>query len=167
MLLIQCLASLPSQRANLLIELLKETFLVGGLTENFVSQPVSLLIPPVAAVPASVHFMFFPPNLVQPMHKHPGDRQLLLVTSSSLEVRYTEFGNAPLAEAMKIETINSNSMATIVIDEGIWHQFSVAADGMGAVAFSFHPLDVGDPEVEFAQPNLMERLTVFLDGGNA
>ncbi len=66
----------------------------------------------------------------------------------------------PTRDDFEVVTFKVGQVGTLVIPSDVWHQFEVDSEGDGAIAFSFHPLDEGEPEVLMA-PDLMQALTTF------
>ncbi len=152
------LVALEKEAARSLLERMRGPFLENSGESAFGGQPVSLLIAPSPAVPASVHCMYFPPGLAQPLHRHPGDRLLVGVTCSQITVSHTADGS-PKSTTTQI-VLPAYAIVTLVIPDGTWHCFEADAAGEGAVAFSFHPRDEGEPEVLLAS-DMMQQLTEF------
>lgn len=155
---IDVIARLRAPRIWQLLDLLNGAFLAGPPYDLFAEkQEVRMLQGPYEAVRASTHFMRFQPGLQQPKHHHPGDRLLITIGSSRLDVfsASDERGR----DVTKV-ALPPNSIGVITIPSGVWHWFETSKSGRGAVAFSFHPFD--DIDVNgIGTLGLMQRLTEF------
>lgn len=147
-----------------LIRMLKAVFLDNNAGPSFAGHSVAMLVSPSLCVPASVHFLYYPPGYDQPVHQHTGGRVLLCVNSAKMNVCLAEEGGPSLltAERMKTVQVDENSAFSLSIPPNHWHKFSVQDGFEGGIVFSFHPSDLNDEGVKFDEIQLMERLTTFI-----